>query len=685
MLRLLVIGQALSIATLALAQTPAAQPSDTVIRINVNLVQVDAVVTDSKDRPVTDLKAADFEVRQDGKVQTISDFSYVDTTSRPAAAASAAKKNANTPPSALAPLTAGQVRRTFAFMVDDLALDPAGVYYVRKAIEKFVDEDMQPGDLVAIVRTVSGAGFLQQFTNDKRILHTAISHILYNGMSRVTTAGYPDTGDGQDAAVADLRSYMMTSGSLGAIHNVIAGLRDMPGRKAIVLFTEDLRILRPGGDTRAQLQFEQLVDSANRASVVISSVDPRGLQYTGLTAADGPMTGMAAANLPGQRSMALWESQEGMVRLAEATGGLFIHNHNDISGAVHRVIEDASGYYLIGYHPAAATFARINGQAARFHNIQLKVKRPGLHVRSRQGFFGNPDPPRRPIARTPQAMLIRAATSPFTSNDIHVRMTGLFMHTSEAGSFVNALLYIDPHDIRFEEAPDDMHKAVLDMVVMTFNEGGQVEDPKEQIHTLTLPAAEYQRYMQDGIVYLLRHPVRKPGGYQMRIAVRDNATLRMGSASQYVEVPNLTRQHLELTAIVLSRATPSASPQGGDSAEGAVQAQDPMNTAALRQFSRGDQLSYACRVLNAHLDPAGKPQLEMEIRIFHDDKQVGSSGVLPVPVTGATDPDHLRTFGAFAIPSDFDPGDYTIQLILTDKLASPKTRVASQWMDFHVK
>jgi len=212
-----------------------------------------------------------------------------------------------------------------------------------------------------------------------------------------------------------------------------------------------------------------------------------------------------------------------------------------------------------------------------------------------------------------------------------------------------------------------------------------VEDPKEQIHTLTLPAAEYQRYMQDGIVYLLRHPVRKPGGYQMRIAVRDNATLRMGSASQYVEVPNLTRQHLELTAIVLSRATPSASPQGGDSAEGAVQAQDPMNTAALRQFSRGDQLSYACRVLNAHLDPAGKPQLEMEIRIFHDDKQVGSSGVLPVPVTGATDPDHLRTFGAFAIPSDFDPGDYTIQLILTDKLASPKTRVASQWMDFHVK
>lgn len=671
--RFLRIAPAPAIAAfLALAQLP----SDNVIRINVNLVQVDAVVTDSKDQPVTDLKAEDFEIRQDGKVQTISNFAFINTKAAGVRAAAPGKSGgAVTLPVSPAPLNAAQVRRTFAFLVDDLALDPSGVVYVRKALEKFVDEEMQPSDLAAIIRTTSGLGLLQQFTNDKRILHTAISHILFNAMGRVGTNGFAETR----GAAMEERSSMLTAGSLGAINYVVSGLKDLPGRKTIILFTEDLRLLRPDGtDTRAQYYLERLVDSANQSSVVISSVDPRGLQTYGPTAADS-VSARGAINMESRRSANVFYSQDGMVRLADATGGLFLHNNNDITGAVRRVVEDGDGYYLIGYHPDAATFTAMG--SARFHNIKLKVKRPGLHVRSREGFFGSPDPPQRTVALTPQANLVRAATSPFVSTDIHVRLTGLFMHSAEAGSFVNALLYIDPHDIHFEDAPDDMHKAVLDVAIMTFNENGIAENPVEQIHTLTLPAADYQRYMRDGVVYVLRHPVKKPGGYQMRIAVRDNATLRMGSASQYIEVPDLTKQHLELTAVVLSRAATGA-PAAGN---GAARAQEELNTAAIRQFQRGDQISYSCRVINAHVDAGGQPQLEMEIHVFRDEKEVAKSGAQAVPVTGATDREHLRAFGSFAVGPEFQPGDYVLQVIITDKLANVKTRVAQQWMDFQVK
>jgi VWFA-related protein len=150
---------------------------DDVVKISVTLVQVDAVVTDKSGRQVTDLKPEDFEISEDGKTQRITNFAYVPV-NQPAAATSVTATAAVTPAPvkpkekvAIPPpprLRPEQIRRTVALMVDDLSLSFTSVDSVRAALKKFVDEQMQQGDLVAIIRTSAGMGVLQQFTADKR-------------------------------------------------------------------------------------------------------------------------------------------------------------------------------------------------------------------------------------------------------------------------------------------------------------------------------------------------------------------------------------------------------------------------------------------------------------------------------------------------------------------------------------
>src|SRR5688572_4271774 len=150
--------------------TDQSQDKDDVVKITTNLVQIDAIVT--KDgKPVRDLKAEDFEIFQDGQRQTITSFAYVSnvptTTTAPASIADAADRDKSVPP---APLKPDDPRRTLAIVVDDLGLSAESMSDVRSQLRKFVAEEIQPHDLVAIIRTGTDIGALHQFTNDKRLL-----------------------------------------------------------------------------------------------------------------------------------------------------------------------------------------------------------------------------------------------------------------------------------------------------------------------------------------------------------------------------------------------------------------------------------------------------------------------------------------------------------------------------------
>ena len=144
---------------------------DEVVRITANLVQIDAVVTDRKGQQITNLTDQDFEILEDGHAQKITNLSYVSIGSptaaptRPAAGAKdTGAKYEGVPPVHLRP---EQVHRTIALVVDDLGLSLQSMVYVRQALKKFVDEQMQPGDMAAIIRTRAGTAALQQFTGDK--------------------------------------------------------------------------------------------------------------------------------------------------------------------------------------------------------------------------------------------------------------------------------------------------------------------------------------------------------------------------------------------------------------------------------------------------------------------------------------------------------------------------------------
>ena len=213
-----------------------------------------------------------------------------------------------------------------------------------------------------------------------------------------------------------------------------------------MLFSENLKLMYGGEQSqRVQDSIRRLGDAANRASVVIYSIDPRGPSKRGLTAADNTSgrTPRQISRIPMQRSQEIFDSQEGMVILAHETGGLFMQNTNDIDGALRQVMQDGEGYYLIGYHPDASTFDAKTGRP-KFHSMQVRVKRAGLHVRNRSGFFGTSDRESEPVPRTRQAQIARAMISPTSGGALHLRLTTLFSQAAKTGPFLNSMLYFEP-------------------------------------------------------------------------------------------------------------------------------------------------------------------------------------------------------------------------------------------------
>jgi VWFA-related protein len=689
---------------IAMAQTPVPpasplQLSDTVIRINVNLVQVDAVVMDSRNRPVTDLRKEDFVVLQDGKPQVLTNFSFINTkegvartaTVKPAPAVKGVKAPPPPPPIAARPK---KINRTVALVVDDLGLSFDSIARVRQSLKKYVDREMQPDDLVGIIRTGAGMGSLQQFTSNKQILYAAIDHVKYNSLGRVGISSFaplqavhPDT-DIDTTDFDNERAQIFSAGTLGAIQYVVQGLRELPGRKSVVLFSENLRLMYGGEPSqRVQDSIRRLGDAANRASVVIYSIDPRGLVTTALTAADNTSgrTPQQISQIPMQRSQELFDSQDGMVILAHETGGLFMQNTNDIDGALRHVIDDGDGYYLIGYHPDAGTFDLKTGKP-KSHNMQVRVKRAGLHVRARSGFFGTSDRESEPVPRTRQAQIARAMSSPLGGGSLHLRLTTLFSQAEKSGPFLNSMLYFDPKELKFTDEPDDWHKVVIDVVAVTFGEEGQQVDGTDRTWTIRLKGDGYTNVLKQGMVYSIHVPVKKPGAYQVRVVLRDAGSELLGSASQFIEVPDIDKGRLALSGIVLRSERPASTPpESADHTEGHQVEADPQGTPAVRIFKQGTAITYGYQILNAQEDSNKKPELEVQTRLFRDGEEVYSGKSAPVPVAGQPDPKRLIGGGRMQLGGKITPGDYVLQVVVTDKLAREKYRVATQAMDFEIQ
>ena len=480
------------------------------------------------------------------------------------------------------------------------------------------------------------------------------------------------------------------------------GLRDLPGRKSILLISDGLRIFNrddPGRSTRVLQALLRLVDLANRASVVIYTMDARGLQTLGLTAADST-AGMNPEQVEEQlssRRASFFDSQDGLNYLAQQTGGIAIRNNNDLSSGLRRVLEDQKSYYLIGYRPDDSTFDRKTGRR-KFHSLSLKVMRPGkFNVRMRNGFFGVSEEETRPVAATSRERILNALVSPFGSAGVHLRLTSLFANDAKFGSIMRSLLHIEARDLTFTDEPDGSHKAEFDVLAVTFGDNGNVIDQVGKSHAIRLGGNTYKRVLKEGFVYFVTVPIKKAGAYQLRVALRDRGSERVGSASQFVEVPDVKKKRVALSGVSVTGMDPAAL-QTGESGKpapavnqpGAADGEgedlaDPANSAAVRQFQRGRIMQYGFVIYNARLDKAtGRPQLHTQLRLFRDSKPVFTGGERPLDMNNQPDLKRVGVVGALRLGTDLIPGEYVLQVIVTDQLADEKHRISTQSIDFEI-
>jgi hypothetical protein len=459
------------------------------------------------------------------------------------------------------------------------------------------------------------------------------------------------------------------------------------------------------GDERMR----RLADEANRSSVVIYAVDPRGVVFSGLTSEDNGATellvdtglpaappeedpGAAAeadiqpplpdsvriAQTMGNRTQQLIESRDGMVELTQRTGGLFVRDNNDVGGMLRQVVNDGDGYYLIGYQPESSTFEDSEGKP-KFHSISVRVKRTGLKVRSRSGFIGRPDNPTLPEEELRRRQIANALVSPFTSGDVRVRLTGVYLPSDTESGEIKALLHFDPNDLTFSQEPDGTSSTEIDIVTVTFNADGEQVDFSGETANIRITPERFPDIQKWGIVYSTQVQVKKPGGYELRVVLRDKASLKLGSAMQFVDVPDVKNGRLTMSGIlVTAQPSPSTTPA---TPNGATE-----GTPAVRVFKAGSTISYSYQILNARTDSEKKPQLEAQVRVFRSDGRPVYQGRQNELLTQGrlSNPKRIAVTSSLELLT-LPPGNYVLQIVVADNNRYDKYRMAAQAIDFEVQ
>ncbi|HVG28565.1 MAG TPA: VWA domain-containing protein [Pyrinomonadaceae bacterium] len=691
---------------------------DEVLRITTSLIQVDAVVVDKNDQTINDLKLSDFDVYENGKKQDLQFVEFVGGSAEPRVEHSINVAGQPVQPDVVRNLSSRDLRRVLAFVVDDLTIPFDDLTNVRTMLRDFVDNQMREGDLVAIVRVVGGRGILQQFTSDKQLLRRAIAEITpqlnpYSAFGNLATperlntrplaaaggeegggATLPAPGSGMDF---DTSPDGVTKGfraltTLSAAGDVMNSMRTLPGRKNLLLISGGLPIFEstpnqtlvngapiPVQESRAlsnnvSYMLRQLTDRAGRAGVVINTMDIRGLnasrgvaRYTdpgnegrsGLMPNRGDATFGRTADLAEFDNLSLdtMTGHLGLQALASATGGVSVVNSSDFRAGLDRVLARSS-YYLLAYKPSEPF-------DNKFHKVQIKVNRPGAKVYARQGYVATADAPAR--ALTKEETIIRAAMSPLAKRDVDIRSTLQFRFTPDnRAAAIDVNLVIDANKLDFKQGADGKYQAKFDVVGFLVNALGKTQGGFSQTVSTSLAPEEYKRALDAGINFT-GHAELSPGTYQLRAVVRDDSTGQLGSMSQFIEVPDLSRKRLTVSSLFLYAV---------DLAQGNKATPEPLD--GLRRLPRQKDLRFAAIIYNPKQD-GGKTQVRTQTIISRADKVVFRGA--EQPLGGGVQNGQLAKIDQFGV-SKLQPGRYVLTLVVTDPLADKDNRTVVRSMDF---
>ena len=696
----------------SLAQQPQKPPSDDVLRVNTELVQTAVTVVDKDGHFVEGLNADQFELVVDGKPRPISFFERVTSGSAREAQLSA---RPNAPVTGKAPATGVMIRgRRIVFFIDDIHLSADSLNRTKKMLRQFLDHEMSPRDSVAIVSASGQIGFLQQFTNNKQVLEAAMDRLNvrlydtrgygsgstvmteYAALSIETTksdnkvqafyigeclkqnmppkrsAAYAvliaalkrtcETQVKSSARAVLMQASEATRNTYVSLESLMRSSARAPGRK-LAFFVSD-GFLMDGGPSGAGIRdkLDRVIDAAQRAGVVVYTIDARGLNTNALVDAGNTKPHVGSGD-PGVDFALVGEvqaTQDALNALAGDTGGRALRNTNYFDKWVEKVLAETSNYYLLAWRPESE-----EERAPKFRHVQIRIiGRPELTARSPKGYVSGPQMteaantaiPKQPAnhsAKVEDPEIRDALADYYPSASLPTLLSLTYLNTPTNQTVLTSSVQVDGDRLTYGD--DGKQPATLKLAGVILNDKGKIASSfKNQLNVKPLSGAS-----RGGAILYTEHAPLQPGIYQVRVAARDEKSGRVGSALEWVVVPDLTTKQLTLSSLLLGGQVL----ENAASKDGNAQVQLSVD----HRFVRSSKLGYWVFVYNAKRDAAGAPNLTVKSEIVREG-QLMLAGPARAIKNGAPDPDRIP-FGDELSLKSLSPGKYELLVTITDVLA----------------
>jgi VWFA-related protein len=469
-----------------------------------------------------------------------------------------------------------------------------------------------------------------------------------------------------------------TRATLSNLESVIRNLRNLTGRKILILLSDGFYL---GGASSSQIyDMRRIIDAATRAGVVIYSIDARGLVAVppGGSASDPSAAGDFM--LPGARARvetnAINAKLDGLNALARDTGGTLFKNSNDLSLGLQRVLDANETYYVLAYEPAATY------RDGRFHKIEVRIAgRPDLTVQTRKGYLAPSDKSGKTgnlaekssdkgKERSPEKIAQREKLekekemreglgSLFPLRGIPVEMAVDFLDLSRGNSGALINLHMDASQLELRQV-NGTHQGALDMIIAVFDEKGKAAASFAERVSLNIKPERLELALKNGFSYR-RLMSLKPGFYQARVAIREEGSARMGSASKWVEVPDIGKKQLTLSGVLLS-----AAPEDKNDLQFANSAYTMQQSSAMKRFKKGGAFDFMTFAYNAKIEK-NTSDLVIQSQVFSGSKLVYASPIAKMVIPESADLQRLP-YAARILLEEFNLGTYELRVVVIDRL-----------------
>jgi VWFA-related protein len=593
-------------------QPTPAQRAEGTAKTGVSAVLVDVVVRDRHGMPVRDLQPSEVEIFEDGTPQTIGSFAPIfEAAASPAdtaparGPATASASNGSTGADA----HAANMTPVTALVFDRLS--PEGRQLAVKAARAYVTEKDPLPSMIGVFGIDLAFTPYAPFTKDRETLQEALDAIDKRasstfGMDRdrkariennaamaeqqANAAGGANQSVGSAGAAAQLAQMEadMMSGfealerdeqgyaSVNGLFAIIGAMRQLPGRKSMVLFSEGVAI--PPAVHRL---FLGVIDAANRANVSIYTMDAAGLRTEseqakirdqvnqagkrGLTSYASSTGRETSGNQPLTKALELNEDvlrqdpHTGLGELAQGTGGLIFESTNNLRSGFDRVESDLRNYYLIGYTPTNPAYD------GTFRKIEVKVKRPGLTVAARKGYFAIRDTGGAPV-NTWEAPALAALDRRPVPNAFPVRAGVLQFPSKDHPGMVPVVVDLKTAPMTFPPTEDQKSfKSDFAVVVRFLGQKNEVVKKLGQHYEMSAEMDKLTIAKNSEVIFY-REPELPPGVYTMETIVYDNPSGKASVRYATVEIPKIDAARLRMSSLVLvkkSEKVPDGEPRVG--------------------------------------------------------------------------------------------------------------------------